>query len=553
MLNLAQIIEHSDERFKEEINKAKSSKNSDVARVERRKNEAYFTRLVRATLQISQQTELTNRDMALAVAFPEVLFLKMLQLGWEATRKQPELESNKPELLVRYYEAFNSKHKLVDFNTLKDNINKDSFKSLLLCHGLSPISDTVLLLADIGRTLRMAYAIEITNVQVLLADVTWIKYNRSINQFFSQKEFINQLRVCLDKRKRIYKTLNLDYKVFGISDNHNTNNNDLSKTDIMKHAKNFRYLAELFWGKKSLEPHKEEMLRIVGKPLDKISKNRKDLNELPYTIARVIELKDGEVATAIEEKLQSEFKILRTISELFSSFDEDIFLYYFAQYFAQTHYENFLKIAPLSEEKFDQPFLRYAKDFDKVTNKNTQNDDVAKPTTGYIYCPQYRLGKYEILPYTSISGDVVKSRNIEEFKSQTILLDDSYDKKIDKIIGVITTTDIQHKNRLLSDLLSFIHFLFQNNIEEERKQPILKDLEAISTDIYVQISSKNDTPNEYSSIFSDWIQSISNKETVMPFHIIPYLWEESDWDKDRIIKVSNLIMNLLELVNDICE
>ena len=78
-------------------------------------------------------------------------------------------------------------------------------------------------------------------------------------------------------------------------------------------------------------------------------------------------------------------------------------------------------------------------------------------------------------------------------------------------------------------------------------------LEAISTDIYVQISSKTDTPDDYSNIFSNWIQSISNKETVMPFHIIPYLWEESDWDKDKIIKVSNLIINLLELVNDICE
>ena len=86
----------------------------------------------------------------------------------------------------------------------------------------------------------------------------------------------------------------------------------------------------------------------------------------------------------------------------------------------------------------------------------------------YIYCPQYKLGKFEILPYTSVSGDVVKKGNVEEFKSQTILIDDSYDNKLDKIIGVLTTTETQHKNRLLSDLLSFIHFLFQN-IEDSLK------------------------------------------------------------------------------------
>jgi hypothetical protein len=547
MLELVQIIKHSDERFQSEIRKAKSSKNSDRSRIERRINEAYFTRLGRATLGVSQNIPLTDKSLSLAVSFPEVLFSKMLALGWNPTREQKEHKEGQPELLTKYFNAFNDKYKLIDFNKLNERINNETFKSLLLCHGLSPTSDTILLLADIGRSLRMSNSIGITDIQILLADVTWIKYNRSINQLFSQKEFMNHLRICLDKRKRIYRALNLDYKTFGISD-HNPDQNNLSKTEITKHSKNFRALAELFWGKKSLEPHKEDMLKIIGKPLSQISK--KDLTNIPPTINKFIELKDGEVAKAIEEKLQSEFKILRTISELFSSFDEEVFLYYFAQYFAQTHFNNFLKIAPLSEEKFDQPFLKYAEDFDKITHK--EDTSIGKPESGYIYCPQYVLGSFQILPYTSVSGDVVKRVSVEEFKSKTILLDDSYDNKIDKIIGVITTTEIQHRNRLLSDLLSFIHFLFQN-IDIELKKPILKELEIISVDIYTQICSTTDGPVDYLNIFSDWMKSISNHDSFIPFHIIPYLWEEQDWTQEKIIKVSNLIMRLLEVVNEICE
>ena len=204
MLEIVKIVEHSNARFQEEIEKAKSSKNTDQSRIERRRNEQYFTRLARAVLGVSQNISLSDKELSLAVAFPEALFTKMLLLGWGETRKQAKERSTPPELLQLYYNSFNDKYKLIDFNKLRERINSNSFESLLLCHGLSPTSDTILLLADIGRTLRMSYSIGITNIKILLADVTWVKYNRSINQFFTPKEFINQLCVCLDKRQRIF-------------------------------------------------------------------------------------------------------------------------------------------------------------------------------------------------------------------------------------------------------------------------------------------------------------------------------------------------------------
>ena len=81
----------------------------------------------------------------------------------------------------------------------------------------------------------------------------------------------------------------------------------------------------------------------------------------------------------------------------------------------------------------------------------------------------------------------------------------------------------------------------------------MKELENISQDIYTQINSSTDSPLDYQNIYSDWIKSISNKDSFTPFHIIPYLWEEKDWSQEMTLKVSNLIFKLLEVVNEICE
>jgi len=126
MLDLKKIVDSSDGRFKEEIDRAKGSKGSDKARIERRKNEVYFKRLVKATLGASQAgADITNKEMALAVAFPEVLFLKMFELGSES--QQPNHDSVQPQLLRNYHASFNTNYRLVDYTTLKANISNNSW------------------------------------------------------------------------------------------------------------------------------------------------------------------------------------------------------------------------------------------------------------------------------------------------------------------------------------------------------------------------------------------------------------------------------------------
>ena len=89
---------------------------------------------------------------------------------------------------------------------------------------------------------------------------------------------------------------------------------------------------------------------------------------------------------------------------------EEIFTYFFAQYYAQEEYKDkFLKIAPISESKFDLPFDKLqdcfkAWDEDIVeTNRKYQDNDedvnyekIENHKLPAIYLPQYKIGNYFI-------------------------------------------------------------------------------------------------------------------------------------------------------------
>lgn len=548
MINLKTVIEHTNLRFSKELEKVteSSDKKVDEARLARRNNEQYFTRLGKACLGVSQNINITDEVLSLVVSTPEILFSKIYQIGWGKSRKQ-EKDDNDNKLLAEYFTTFSDSFDFFEAEKVISNIKEEKYLHSLICHGLSPTSDTLLLLADMGRSLRISRAAGIMNTKILLADVSWIKYNRSINQLFdSPRKFLKELRVCLDIRERLYKAMKIEYKVFGISDFDNDENN-LKKSEIVKHVQTFRELATLLWGEKSLEKQSSEYQALIGKSLGQIP--NKYYHILPETISKLISLKEKEVAYALEDSLESELKILRTVSELFSSFDEEIFIYYFAQYFAQMHFENYLKIAPISEIKFDQPFLTHSEHFAKVTKskKTKQNTN-----HGYIYCPQYQLGDLQLLPYTSISGDVLKKGlKIEDFSLNTILIDD-YSENIEHICKILKITPTVHRNRLISDLLSFIHFLYQV-ISEKDKERFDTILNVIDPAIWKQIKSVNDTPREYFSIFSEWFKAIELEKAVMPFHIIPYLWEDADWDELRIKNTSSLICELTLCITKMCD
>ena len=554
MLKINDIVEYTESRITNQIEAAKKTAKSDEQpRVARRKNDAYFNILVRASLSITQGKEIDAHLQSLCVAVPELFFKGMFKLGYGDTRdsmKNMKGEKTKcPDLLCKYSNEFDQDSILKDSVKMIETIKEGKTNRILLCHGLSACDDTILLLADIGRSKRISYALEMQNFEIMLADISWIKHNRSLNRLYkAPEEFIKDLRICLDKRKRIYKALGLNYTCYGISERTNSEHNISRKTLINRTAK-WRELAGAIWGESVLGTHNIEMKRIIGMSFDKINIARQ-IDLFSKVFLSIISV-NNEIPKKLEEALKSELSALRTISELFSTFDKDIFLYYFAQYFAQSRYSNYLKIANISEKKFDLPFLQKNSEFSALFGDiQPATDD----NNAYqLYLPWYRLGEYKLLPYTSTSGDVLKKHSdlseIRLFLDKTILLDDYSPDKFDKILGIIKATPIEHRNRLASDILSFIRLLTKVDLSKELKVSINE----LSDEIGSQINSGEDDSVSTKGIYSEWLQSISKSDSVIPFHLIPYLWEDSDWNEERLQAFTKVLLNTLSLVHEICE
>src|SRR5690606_35928152 len=113
----------------------------------------------------------------LFMAFPEKLLGKWHYLA-HGPQRRPPVPTASPAVDLdtwRAWDGLGTKTKLVNFATTQP-------KAVLLAHGLSAIDDSVLLLADLGRASRAARAIQ-APLRVLLADVSWISYNRSLRRF----------------------------------------------------------------------------------------------------------------------------------------------------------------------------------------------------------------------------------------------------------------------------------------------------------------------------------------------------------------------------------
>ncbi|WP_417915016.1 hypothetical protein [Candidatus Electronema sp. JM] len=542
-----EAIETAQGRFREEIERALKGKEADPARINRRKNEQYHERLTRSCLGVDMKSELNDSLYALAVAIPEGLISKMYFLAWGDARKQKQTDATPNQLMKSYSEAFSFSYKVRTKN-LVDIIKDGKIDKSLVCHGLSPESDTILVLAELGRSVRLTKALGLKTIEILLADISWVKYNRSISQKFdNNKTFLDKLRVCIDKRKRLYRALNLNYTTFGITD-YGENDSYIKKTSILQATTKYRELAKVLWGERALYGQDSKIRTIIGKQFNVLGK--KDLQDIPEYLQVLLNF--DEFGNALETSLRDELAVLRTLSNLFSTFEEEIFIYYFAQYFAQRKYNNYLKIAPYSEIKFDEPFKENHAHFNKFIKTEHHNDDSIESSN--IYFPQYRLGKYEILPYTSISGDVIrKNIDIDQFYSETILLEDSSPAETEKILQVLKDTPVEHRNRLMSDILSFLHFLFStSSIEKYRYDKIKNCIKRLNENIFDQIFS-SETINSYNQIFPDALKAIADKSVVLPFHIIPYSWTDDIWTQERYIMCTELIQEILTVVNEICE
>jgi hypothetical protein len=154
-------------------------------------HQPFHEQLLDACIRVKDDPKAAPKS--LFVALPERLLGKIAHVT--ARGRPARLPSETMDVLGRYNEVA----KDCRFHNLESKESLQDIRSVLICHGLSPIGDSVALLAEIGRAFRAAWSTG-WDMRVMLADISWMSSNRSIRQFTSltSEELDTGLRVCLE-------------------------------------------------------------------------------------------------------------------------------------------------------------------------------------------------------------------------------------------------------------------------------------------------------------------------------------------------------------------
>lgn len=561
MLNLHQIAEQCRLRAQDSINpkaEEKARKDGAGSRVFAAANKLFHERIMEACTRVSDSP--TGIPDEVFIALPERLFGKIGYLACGKGRgKKGDLrdEDQALEPSTRHLLSSYDKHALDSkINHLEAPATYNHIKQLLLCHGLSPIGDSLLLLADLGRVFRMS-SLTGFSIQAMLADVSWMSSNRSIRQMESldDKSIDTGLRVCLDKRRRLYESLgiNVDIKEITAFDRAT----GISGKKLEAIGEHYTALVKSIWGDDCLGRMEPAQVKSICMPLEQLP--FRNNGPLPNHMSAIGQF--PKALAALENELKPHLEILRMIAKQFNTFDNEVFSYFFAQYYAQDKYRgNSLKIAPISESRFDEPYDELDQYFkawgDGHSTTELASGAIEEPSTKpmtAIYMPQYTLGSYSLLPYTPLSLDSVKTAKLNhvEFSNEVCLLDiDAFE--FDVLKGLIDLTPTVDRNRLLADLLSFVieciklwGFKEIDGIGIRNETGSLTSIfDSINPVLTVSVERELElkTAEQVKEMWSVWlkaIQTIPNPEYIPP-HIIFYLFTDDDWTEERLNGAANL-------------
>jgi hypothetical protein len=279
----------------------------------------------------------------------------------------------------------------------------------------------------------------------------------------------------------------------------------------------------------------------IGRKLDKTeSRNLQDKYKLFSNNSDKIDFLN---IPLIKSKLQPEKEVIFNLLQTLRQFDQNTFIYYFTQRFHQYAYKDYLKIAVRSEKNFDKPFF----DLDKA------NKDLG--ISFAIYFENYKMfDDTFVIPYYFPSGSIYETTDkIDEYINQTLMLNDFNNKS--KIVDKFKLMNYPYNARLLSDFMSFAHFLCfpldNNHSQNEFRKSIKQMTKKISEEFSNSWNYYFKPPNEFSQKVDDWSKSIFtsklNDESIIPYYYFPFI-ELANNESETIEKYANFVSSLFEKV-----
>lgn len=499
---------------------------------------------------------------ALFLAFPEKLLSKWYYLAFGPQRdhqgKQAEVDDGMLATWKRW-DALGGEARI-------SNYGRTTPHAVFVAHGLSPIHDSTLLLADLGRAARAARALH-APLHAMVADVSWMSYNRSVRRFDIKPEDIEDgLLQCRDRRVKLYDALELKHKVHAITTFDRKGSISSQKIGLI--AERYLELAETIWGREVVateQPLTDTEISRISRPLPASLDENSPLRSLS---------KFPGALHALEQGLKLHLDIVRTMAKRFRILSLETFSYYFAQYYAQTQYRGqSMKVAPISERDFDEPF----DELDSSFRTWGEGDEAAVPTAGKqprkrarltaVYLPQYRLGKWELLPYSPLSLDAVArgDRTLAGVEENVLLISDHTKHSLPKTVRVVTDTlaaGAPQLDRVCFDVLSFLIFFSSihgramlDEVCHSLGTSFDDLLRRLDTSLVDSVAIEAEPDSDWAGLWESWLSGIDSVQprTYTPSHITLARKTADDWSADSLEAAAELLMIANGLAWRVCK
>ena len=422
-----------------------------------------------------------------------------------------------PEVLTGILSGYSKLKNTVQLWSPNESIGKMSEGSFLLAHSLSANSDTIFLLADIGRAVRIGNVIG-NGLEVLLAGKEWSRRNWNISKFRERNLVFNE-----EWRKSIYQDVGANVTVWGIDEI-----KDESGEEIIEYSSSLLRIAKIIAGEDSIGTKlgREKRKDILDPISIDVKRNGRSTNILNIQI--------------VEEGLKPEIEAIKHIVSRIRYISYDTIMYFLMQKYAQESYEHCTKTGIDREIDFDEPFYLMS-----------QGISGSISVKRGVYFKNYELEDEEgesltVHPYCFPSGTLFSKYSFEDCLSMVPHMDEMNDEGALK--ESLMRLPYPHNARFCADILSFIHFYSLPDLKELRDF-VADEISEISTEWAESWNYYAKDPETFKNRLSSWSRLWASRwyenAPPVPYHYFPYFEFTRDTSKEEIIMKYASILNRL--------
>jgi len=406
-----------------------------------------------------------------------------------------------------------------------------NYEGLLLTHALSPYSENLGLILELGRFLRIATTLGFRRKEkreqcmVMLTGRRWCQHNWVCQDFGVQAD---DLIPAVQFRRKLYQKLKLNIKEVDF------NNIKKLTPKLKKELDHDLTINEIELIAMALEY--SDFAKFMFGDLDVDKDQKLSPSEQKAVLQFINNMKNGKTSLGasdiekffsnrlVRDSNEHHYTILDTVANHLKKFDVNSFKYFLLQRYSQLFFNNFLKISIKREQNFDIPFAELNQ-MEKINGYELHG----------MYFNDYHFDKdkNKVHPYYFPSGSLyTRYPKPIDFEQRAILIFDVLDaQRVKKIKSLIHEMDSAQLAIIMGDLFSFIQHFFTGNQEfQEAFKPLIKPLgiEFMASWRKYTNNKREDTFEvELDRFMGLWLTPWYEKATV-PYYFFPYIFTLPD-------------------------